>query len=148
MIWACRCVRGYILSRCVPIPTGVTISTPSYCLLKIMINSLMFRRVFGVLIFLAAVQGYAETTSPLVARGTLVASYPFRIVKGFMLVDILTYDTIVHPKVDEESDAFLQYAKSMRSYLIDLGASNEGSWLLDSTSTAVITEYKHVSIAA
>lgn len=105
--------------------------------------------MFGIALILAALAGQsiAQTSSPLISRGTLVASYPFRIVKGFMLVDILTFDTIAHPPVEEESEAFLQYAKSMRSYLIDLGASNEGSWLLDSFSTAVITDYKHVSIA-
>jgi len=84
-----------------------------------------------------AFESFAETGSPLVARGTLIASYPFRIVKGFMFVDIPTYDT----------NEYSQAQKVARTYLIDLGASNEGSWLLDSTSTAVITEYKHVSIA-
>lgn len=92
----------------------------------------------AVLLFsvLLSVQSLAETGSPLVSRGTFLASYPFRIVKGYMFIDIPTYDTL---------ETMPQ--KLTRSYLIDIGASNEGSWLIDSNSTAVITEYKHVSIA-
>ena len=91
-----------------------------------------------------AMRSMAETGTPLVMRGTIVASYPFRLVKGFMLIDIPTYDTLIYQKSDEGNT--VEPFVTTRSYLVDIGASNEGSWLIDSTSTAVITDYKHVSI--
>jgi hypothetical protein len=105
-----------------------------------MIRVGLFRRIIlsCILLTVFVLESFAETGSPLVARGTLLASYPFHIVKGYLFVEIPTLDT----------NEFAQTEKIVRTYLIDIGASNEGSWLLDSTSTAVITEYKHVSIAA
>src|SRR5690349_7649926 len=98
-----------------------------------MINRSLLICAILVLLGIASVS-IAQTGTPLVMRGTVVASYPFRLVKGFMLIDIPTYDTLVYQKSDEENT--VQPYVSRRSYLIDIGASNEGSWLIDSTSTA------------
>lgn len=95
------------------------------------------REIYVLAVIVISSSVFAHPGSPLVARGTLVASYPIRIVKGFMLIDVPTFDTI-------ETMPF----RSVRSYLIDIGASNEGSWLLDSSSTEAITDYKRVSFEA